>query len=199
MKITIDENVCLKHNLTLEETLVALAVKNIRHVEDVFGNLENREVLKRVGNDYKITQHWNDVMDEIIADSQKEVDDEERLEELAQKVRECYPAGKMPGTPYYYRCNKREVILKLKKFLTLYGDYPDDRIVEATKRYVASFNGNYRYLPLVKYFIIKNKVVQDEDGTGHFAEYSPLADYLENKNDDNLVTASDEWLLTVRN
>lgn len=199
MKITIDENVCLKHNLTLEETLVALTVKNIKHVEDVFGNLENREVLKRVGNDYKITQHWNDVMDEIIADSQKEVDDEERLEELAQKVRECYPAGKMPGTPYYYRCNKREVILKLKKFLTLYGDYPDDRIVEATKRYVASFNGNYRYLPLVKYFIIKNKVVQDEDGTGHFAEYSPLADYLENKNDDNLVTASDEWLLTVRN
>lgn len=199
MKITIDENVCLKHNLTLEEALVALAVKNSRHIEDVFGNLENRMVLKCVGNDYKITQHWNDVMDEIIADSQKEVDDEQRLEELAQKVRECYPAGKMPGTPYYYRCNKREVILKLKKFLTLYGDYPDDKIVEATKRYVASFNGNYRYLPLVKYFIMKNKVVQDEDGTGHFVEYSPLADYLENKNDDNLVTASDEWLLTVRN
>ena len=111
----------------------------------------------------------------------------------------CFPEGKMPGTPYYYRCNRREIILKLKKFFSQYGNYKDEDIIDATKRFIASFNGNYKFLPLIKYFIMKNKTVADEDGANHIVECSPLADYLENKEDDNVVTASDEWLMNTRN
>lgn len=46
---------------------------------------------------------------------------------------------------------------------------------------------------------MKNKKVMDEDGSYHVVEVSPLADFLENKEDNNVATASDDWLSTVRN
>lgn len=198
MKLIIDDKICQKHHLTPEEVMLSLAIRNTSDFNKVLNSLVNREVLVLQGNKYLVTQHWSDELDEILADSQGAIDSE-RLSSLAQQMRECYPKGKMPGTVYFYRCNSREIILKLKKFFTVYGNYPDSKIIEATKKYVASYNGNYRYLPLLKYFILKNKTVQDEDGSNHIVEVSPLADYLENKDDNNLVTASDDWLMTVRN
>ena len=46
---------------------------------------------------------------------------------------------------------------------------------------------------------MKNKKVMDEEGSYHVVEVSPLADFLENKEDNNVVTASDDWLVEVRN
>lgn len=199
MKITIDERECGKHLLSPEEALIALAVRQTKEYQKTIDNMVNREILTTVDGKYMLTQRWSDELDEMLLDSSGGIDDEERLKSLAQKMRECFPKGKMPNTPYYYRCNAREVELKLKKFFAVYGDYPDDKIIDATKRFIASYQGNYRYLPLIKYFIMKNKTVTDEDGTNHISEVSPLADYLENKEDNNLVTASDDWLMTVRN
>ena len=85
----------------------------------------------------------------------------------------------------------------MKKFFEQHGDYTDEEILEATKRFVASFKGNYRYLPLIKYFIIKNKTVAGEDGRNYITEVSELASYLENKED--RYADSDEWLVTARN
>lgn len=198
MKLIIDDNVCQKHHLTPEEVMLSLAIRNTSDFNKVLNSLVEREVLVLQGNKYLVTQHWSDEIDEVLADSQGAIDTE-RLASLAQQMRECYPKGKMPGTVYFYRCNSREIILKLKKFFTVYGNYPDSRIIEATKKYIASYNGNYRYLPLLKYFILKNKRVQDEDGSSHIVEVSPLADYLENKEENSLVTATDDWLTTVRN
>ena len=105
----------------------------------------------------------------------------------------------MPGTPYYYQCNTKEIMLKLKKFFKMYGNYTDDDIVDATKRFIASFNGNYKYLPLIKYFIFKDKLVMGEDEQQHVSSESPLATFLENKEDSDVVAASDDWLTSVRN
>lgn len=199
MKLIIDEEQCLKHHLTVEEVLAALAIRTTKSFQGTLDNLVNRNIITNVENDYMLTQRWSDEIDEILADSQERMNDDERIKNLANKMRECYPKGKMPNSPYYYRCNQREVELKLKKFFITYGNYTDDEIIDATKRYVASFQGNYRYLPLIKYFIMKNKPVLDEDGSNHAELNSPLAVYLENKEDETLVTASDDWLTTVRN
>lgn len=200
MKITIDDKVCLKHKLSVEETLIALAVKYGKNIKEAYENLLNKEVLVKDDENTYITQHWNDVLDEILIDSSGAIDDEERLKNLALKMKEVYIKGKMPGTPYYYQCNTKEIMLKLKKFFKMYGNYTDDDIVDATKRFIASFNGNYKYLPLIKYFIFKDKLVMDEDGQQHVSPESQLATFLENKdNNDNLVAASDDWLSTVRN
>lgn len=190
MKITIDEKICLKHGLTPNEVMLALAIRTGEMEEDI-SNMVARGILVDKG-EYLVTQRWSDVLDEILCDSQNSIEkSDEELLNLAQRMRECFPQGKMPGTPYYYRCNNSEVIKKLKKFFIQYGNYPDDDIVDACKRFVASFRGNYKYLPLVKYFISKLKDQEDEDGTIHKVEYSPLADYLENK--EETVTDTSDW------
>ena len=183
--------------MTAEEFLIALAVRQADDLKKTLDNLLNREVLVFKDGKYYVTQHWSEVIDEILCDSSQE-SDEERLKNLAQKMMECYPQGKMPGTAYYYRCNNAEIRKKLKKFFLQYGDYPDNEIIDATKRFVASYNGVYRYLPLLKYFISKNKSVMDEDGENHVSEVSELASYLENKEEEQVVvTTSDDWMLNV--
>lgn len=190
MKITIDDKICLKHGLTPNEAMLALVIKTGEMEEDI-SNMVARGILVDKG-EYLVTQRWSDVLDEILCNSQNSIEkSDEELLNLAQRMRECFPQGKMPGTPYYYRCNNSEVIKKLKKFFIQYGNYPDDDIVDACKRFVASFRGNYKYLPLVKYFISKLKDQEDEDGTIHKVEYSPLADYLENK--EETVTDTSDW------
>ena len=190
MKITIDDKICLKHGLTPNEVMLALAIRTGEMEEDI-SNMVARGILVDKG-EYLVTQRWSDVLDEILCDSQSSIEkSDEELLNLAQRMRECFPQGKMPGTPYYYRCNNSEVIKKLKKFFIQYGNYPDEDIVDACKRFVASFRGNYKYLPLVKYFISKLKDQEDEDGTIHKVEYSPLADYLENK--EETVTDTSDW------
>lgn len=198
MKVTIDSNVSLKKHLTFEEVLLALAIRRI-DLQATLENMVNRGVLVKDDEGYHLTQHWSDVVDEVILDSAGAVDNEERLTNLAKEMQKLFPAGKMPGTPYYYKCNVREITLKLKKFFAVHGNYTDEQILDATKRFVSSFNGSYKYMPLIKYFITKNKTVQDEDGTNHVVEESQLATFLENKEDSNTVTASDDWLLNARN
>ena len=199
MKITIDEKVCTKHKLTLEEALMALCIRQIKDVVQVHDNLINREVfVYKDGNTY-ITQHWSDVLDEIISDSSGNVEKfDEELLKLAKQMRELYPQGKMKDrygrmTPYYYRCNNSEVVKKLKKFFTIFGNKSNEDILDATKRYVASFQGNYTGMRLIKYFILKDDVKPSEDGTGHVEQISDLATFLENKESDEDEVNNDDW------
>lgn len=198
MKIVIDEKICKKHHLSVMEVLLSLGIRGSEDVNETLKELEEKQVLVYKDNQYLVTQPWSDILDEILCDSCSGEDNEERLIELAKKMRECFPEGKMPGTAYYYRCNVREVVLKLKKFFLQYGNYSDDKIIDATKRFIEAYNGNYRYLPLIKYFISKNKTVTDEDGTSHIQEVSELASYLENKETETKAT-SDDWLMSARN
>lgn len=194
-KIVIDEKACLKHKMTLEEFLVALMYRQVKAPADVSTNLINREVLVVKDDRYWVTQHWSEVIDEIICDSSEE-QDEERLLNLAKEMRECFPEGKMRNTAYYYRCNNAEVIKKLKKFFTQYGNYTDEEIIDATKRYIASCNRSGTPIKLVKYFISKEER-GSEEGTG-----SLLLTYLDNKDEGKEgveVTSSDEWLMNSRN
>lgn len=207
MKIVIDEKVCIKHKMTPVEVLFALAIRTSKSPEEELLNMENREIFVRDRGIYKVTQHWSDVLDEILADSSGAIEkSDEELLELAKKMRELYPQGKMKDrfgrpTPYYYRCNNSEVVKKLKKFYTIFGNTSDEEILNATKRYVASFQGNYTGMRLIKYFILKDDVKPSEDGTGHVEQISDLATFLENNESEGEmgVNNSDEWLTISRN
>ena len=197
MKITIDDKECLKHKLTFEELIVALMFKQVHKIQETVKNLINRGVLVQKDGSPHITKEWSGVIDEIICDSSDSTSDE-RLLQLAEKMRAAYPAGRHPDkygrpSPYLYRCNRGEIVKKLKKFFAEHGDYSDEEIINATKRYVAAFGGNYKFLPLLKYFISKMKDEEDEDGNTHKVEYSPLADYLENEEVENDVAPNRDW------
>lgn len=208
MKIVIDEKVCLKHKMTVPEVLVALAIRSGIDGNQIHNMLE-REILieEQADSWYMITQHWSEVLDEILCDSSQECPKSDgELLELAQKMREVYPKGKMRDkfgreTPYYYRCNNSEVVKKLKKFFTLFGSYTDDEIIDATKRYVAACHGDYNgKLRLIKYFILKDAIRETEDGN-HVEQVSDLLTFLENCEGEEEVgvTNSDDWLMNVKN
>lgn len=197
MKITIDEKVCLKHKMTMQEFLISLAVR-IGGFEKTIDNMVGREILVDVGGQMQVTQHWSDVLDEIIAESGGCTKSEDELKELAKKMIEAYPHGAMidrrtgKPTTYFFQCNNYEVRAKLKSFYARYGEYPDEDILDAEKRYVARWNGNYQQMGFrqLKYFIFK----KDKD-TGEIS--SPLLDFLENKESEEEGVNNDDWTTKV--
>lgn len=197
MKLTIDEKTCLKNKLTLPEFLLVLSVKLNKGKANIADNLCKRKVLVKKDDNFKIAEDWEDAVDKMVESCSKGID--ERLLKLAERLRDCYPPGKLPNTPYYYKCNKPEVAACLKRFILKYGDFPDEDFEKATKAFVASYQGNYRYLPLLKYFIMKNKTKEDEDGKSHIVEVSELLSYLENKSEDVIPMSDDELMLGMRN
>lgn len=205
MKLIIDEALCSKHKMTITEVLLALAVRSSENLQGELLNMQNREILVNDRGIYKVTQHWSDVLDELLSDSSGASEKtDEQLIMLAKQMREIFPQRKMLDrmgrpTPYYYRCNTSEVVRKLKKFFTIFGNIPDSDIIDATKRYVASFQGDYTGMRLIKYFILKEDVKPSEDGTGHVEQISDLATFLENKDSEEEVINGDSWLLNSRN
>ena len=190
MKVIIDEKVCLKHKMTLQEFLIALAVRS-GDFETCIENLVKREVLVD-DKEYLVTQHWSDVVDEIICDSTSSISDE-RLVKLATDIQNAFPEGfkrdERTGAKYYHKSNKNAIKIALKRFITYYGDYPDEEIIDATRRYVASFNGNYKFpFQMANYFVYKDNRNKGGDIT------SQLATFLENKeSEEGVVVNTEEW------
>ena len=103
-----------------------------------------------------------------------------RFLELADKLRELYPTGRKNGTQLQWRDSTKVIAQRLKAFVKKFEcDFSDEEYVEATKRYIGSFNGNYQYMQVLKYFIMKAGV---EDGTSVIN--SQLLSYLQNKEQD---------------
>lgn len=198
MKITLDEKTCLKNKLTLQEALIATAV-SMGNYKSVFDNMINRHVLGIMGQ--SVDSKWKDIIKNLI-DAE-----DARFETLAIKVQECFPKQKMmyangTASPFYFRCNKTEIKNKLKKFLTIYGDVSDEDIIDATKRYVASYTSKgYRGMRLAKYFIMKDDRKLMADDEVHVEEISDLATFLENKTEDTPsdIVDGDDWLMNSRN
>jgi hypothetical protein len=90
----------------------------------------------------------------------------------------------------------------MKRFFLDHGNYTDDEIVEATKKFAEANKGN-KYIPLLKYFISKQKTIRDEYGVGHIEEVSELASYLENKQQEvegkGVAINDNSWLYSDRN
>lgn len=68
-------------------------------------------------------------------------------------------------------------------FFKMYDKYDDATIIDATKKYVESFNGSYEYMRLLKYFIWKDEKKLNSDGGYYVEEASDLASFIENKED----------------
>lgn len=206
MKVTIDENVCLKYKLSLTEVLAALSVKTAKNYEEMIENLFNRGILVQDKDKTLIAQPWIKVINEILCDSSGEGITDERVLNLAKEMRAVYPKGKMKDrlgrdTPYYFSCNNTEVMRKLKKFFKEEGNYSDEEILDATRRYVAYYaKKGYAGMRLIKYFIWKDDVKLGEDGN-HVEPVSDLATYLSNKDepeDSVVVENTDDWMMNVR-
>ena len=197
MKIEINEDICEKNGLNISELLAILLIKSCEDLSKLFQSMEDKEIIvKDLFKGYLITQRWDDVASTILLDSEKTHQSQERLEDLASKLMEIFPKGKKEGTCHYFRGNKKDNILKLKKFFKLYGKFTDQQILDAARNYVASFNGNYAYMRILKYFIWKDETKINSEGTRYIEEVSDLANWIENAGCED--TLKSDWTVELK-
>lgn len=195
MKLT--DKACEKHGLTFTEGVALLAISS--NEESTYQSLVAKGLISKVNGSlqslnkkYHASESGVGLANELLADSEVEVVAlSTQIEDLADKLREIYPGGRIPGTSFYYRGNKTDIVRKLKSFIARYGTKVTfDQIIDATKRYVDSFNGNYRYLKLLKYFIW-----QDERRDGETLRNSYLMDFIEN--DEQINHTNSDWTTNI--
>lgn len=130
------------------------------------------------------------VLEDILIESDKQIETVNNLESLAKQMQELFPKGRKDGTNYYWRGNTPEIIRKLQIFFKRYGNIPHETILEATKNYTQSFDcGNTHFMQLLKYFIWKDK----PDGS----QESALLTFIENHNPEDVIT-NEDWTSNLK-
>ena len=196
MKLTIDQTILENNNLTLEEFLVLFLSAKEVDIGDISQSLVAKGFADKdlfSSGKLVISDKVKDLISTISIDSDKNViDKDSEFTELATELREIYPAGRKDGTTYMWRGTTAEVAKKLKTLVVKYGfTINREDVIKATKEYVSSFNGNYRYMQLLKYFILKS--VKDADGNVEVK--SELMSIIENSGQVN--TQRDDWMSTM--
>lgn len=192
MKITIDEAVCKKHNLSFAEVIGLLLVRSTDNAYSFLSELEAQEKIVKVGEppqeDLLITNRWDDEVSAIILESDDTIPSVEELTKLAENLREIFPKGMKVGSSAW-RGNVREITLRLQKFYKLYGkQYSPEDILNAAQKYVDSFPNDRTKMRILKYFILKHDKDSGED-------ISDLATFLEN---DCVSEETDDWTVSLR-
>lgn len=197
MNLVIDSKILNKNSLNIGEFLLLMYYKNSKSsIESSINSLFDKNLLCKdlFSKQEVLTPQALQLIDKIIIDSSENIThDDEYYTSLAKEMRELYPTGKKPGTIYMWRGNTVEIVKKLKTLAVKYKINIDrDKIIAKTKEYVASFNGNYDYMPLLKYFILKT--VKDADDNTIIK--SELMNLLENE-DYSPTNSNSDWTGTL--
>lgn len=180
MKITIDEDVCRKNGLELSDLFAILYIRCTDNVEKHKEYIANNEIIVNRDNQYFIDAAYSELVDSILLTSDKSIPEKLDCEKLAIDMRQLFPKGIKTGSSAW-RGNLREITLRLQKFFKLYGsDWTEEQILAATKRYIESFNGDTKFMRILKYFILKSEKKFNEEGKFVVEEVSELATWLEN-------------------
>lgn len=183
MNITVNEKILKKYNLTLEEFLVLYLCSKEIDIESTIHHLIDMGIVNRdLYNNVSavVSNNTKELIASIIIDSDKTIiDKDEEFDNLASKMRELYPKGKKPGTTYYWQDSIPIISKKLKTLVAKFKvNLVEEEVLEATQRYINSFNGDYKYMQLLRYFILKTN--KDSGETR-----SELLSYLENTDEDD--------------
>lgn len=202
MNITIKEKIAKDNNLTVEEVILLLFIERKKRYEDVEKSLIDKGMITYATTDKKaeyigpfISRKAMDTVNNIIINSDDKKLPEEDIEELAKQLKEVFPKGKKPGSGNHYWAGGVQMIKKrLKLFFKKYGDdFSHEDIVQAANNYVSSFNGDYRFMRTLKYFIFKEPV----NALGEVESTSDLIDYLDNLHSDEELIKKVDWTSTL--
>ena len=181
--VCLNKKAAQQNGITIDEALLMLVIHNKANLEGAERALiqkglitaERNDLFQQVG--WRLTNKGTEVLDSVIMDSDKEQEPQDRLIQLATKLKEIFPKGKKDGTNYYWADGVALIVRRLKLFFKKYGNkFTDEQIIQAAEKYVRGFNGNYQYMRLLKYFIFKEKVGANGEVEGD----SELISYIEN-------------------
>ena len=193
MKITIDCNLASGAGITLEELSVLFyyLMSGTGILNNVICNtLWEKNFLIKVEDGYIINNNKLSEIESWIDTDHTKVSTDVKYERLAEKMRELYPKGLKPGTTYYWRDSTPIIAKKLKTVVEKFNtQFTEEQALDATRRYVESFNGDYRFMQLLKYFILKT-----DRATGDIR--SDFLSLLQNPDAEDSL--NDNWLNEVR-
>jgi hypothetical protein len=197
MKITIDDNILEKYNLSVNEFVVLWFNSRDGDYKECMESLISKGIADRnVLDDTKIviSNNTKDLVSGIIIDSDKNVENKDSwFNNLANKLRELYPKGRKSGTTYMWRDSTAVIAKKLKTLVAKYGyTFTEEEAITATKAYIQSFNGDYRYMQLLKYFILKSV----NNPSGDVEIKSEFMSYIENAGQEDSL--GDDWTAELR-
>lgn len=196
MKLTIDQTILDKHNISIGEFMILYLSANSIDIKEciesiIKKNLADRNLFSE--NSIVVSDKVKALITTIIIDSDKNViDKDSEFLELANEMRELYPKGKKEGTTYLWRGTTAEVAKKLKTLVVKYGySFSKEQVLKATKEYVNSFNGNYKRMRLLKYFVLKS----ERDADDNINIISELMSLIENEGQIN--EQREDWEATL--
>ena len=191
-KVSINKDVLEKNNLSMDEFLVLLLTYNKANIQEVKQSLVEKGLADFSVFDDKlvISSATKDLITSISIDSDvKVLSKDKEFKELADKLKELFPKGKKAGTTYMWRDSTAVIARKLKTLVVKYDyQFTEEQAIKATKAYVESFNGDYTYMQLLKYFILKS--LPDGEIKSDFMSY------IENEGQEDEL--SDNWLNEMR-
>lgn len=191
-RVSINKDVLEKNNLSMNEFLVLLLTYNTANIREVKQSLVEKGLadFSVYDDDLVISSTTKDLITSITIDSDvKVLSKDKEFRELADKLKELFPKGKKAGTTYMWRDSTAVIARKLKTLVVKYDyQFTEEQAIKATKAYVESFNGDYTYMQLLKYFILKT--LPDGEIKSDFMSY------IENEGQEDEL--SDNWLNEMR-
>ena len=199
MTISLNEESCKRNNITIAEALLLICYSNDVNFITAEASLISKGYItaKRDENynpiGWRVTNLGTETLNSSILDAEKTPETEDRLTNLAKQLKEIFPKGKKDGTNLYWAEGVALIVRRLKLFFKKYGDiYSNEDIVKAAQNYIKSFNGNYQYMKVLKYFIFKEKLGANREVEGE----SELINYIENA--DQEENLKNDWTSTLR-
>lgn len=196
MRLTIDQTVLDKHDLTISEFMVLYLNVNSVDTKSCMDSLVAKGLADKnlfSEGSIVVSDKVKELVSTIAIDSDKSVIDKDaEFIELANELRELYPAGRKEGTTYMWRGTTAEIAKKLKTLVVKYKySFTREQVIKATKEYISSFNGNYKKMRLLKYFILKS----ERDADDNVNVISELMTLIENEGQTEV--RRDDWMSTM--
>lgn len=112
--------------------------------------------------------------------------------ELATKLRELWPSGEKDGK-YPWRDSVTNLARRLETMWAArnLGEIPIEVCLTAARRYLAQYENNTKYMMTLKYFILKQGKITEDDGNVKLLQKSQFADMIESLTEEDKQQA--EW------
>ena len=190
MELNINEDVLKNANLELSDFLVLLTLKDNYDIISMIKRLNQDTLIlyNQSKNAFFVSDKGLELINSVLEVKQETKQSCDNLRELAVTLKSLFPKGIKPGTNTPWTEAVPLIMKRLESFFIKFGEQPYDKIVEATKKYINSFNGDYRMMRVLSYFIMKTIINND----GEKEMKSDLLTAIENL-DDYEEQSSGDW------
>lgn len=194
MKIVISPKGCKNNNIEVPDIILLLRYVVPSNEEQSLNTLIKRGFITAYTDSqakWRVTSKGMELLESVFIESDKEDKSMEELLDIAEELKSVFPQGKKEGTSNYWAESKLLIVKRLKIFFKKYGsEYTKEQIIEAAKKYVEGFNGNYQYMRTLKYFIFR-----DRNNLGEVEPSSDLLTYIENAGQEQNL--KEDWMSNI--